>query len=74
MGFERMRGLDFDAYKAETRRRQAEAAVRTNTMHRAAREPLVAKAKALRAAGQSLPEVAKALGVSVGTAWNWTKA
>ena len=74
MGFERMRGLDFDAYKAETRRRQAEAAVRTNTMHRAAREPLVAKAKALRAAGQSLPEIAKALGVSVGTAWNWTKA
>lgn len=73
MGFEPMRGLDFDAYKAETRRRQAEAAVRTNTMHRAAREPLVAKAKALRAAGQSLPKVAEALGVSVATAWNWTK-
>ncbi len=73
MRFARMRGLDFDAYKAETRRRQAEAAVRTNTMHRAAREPLVAKAKALRAAGQLLEDVAKALGVSVGTAWNWTK-
>lgn len=74
MGFEPMRGLDFNAYKAETRRRQTEAAVRTNTMHRAAREPLVAKAKALRANSQSLPEIAKTLGVSVATVWNWTKA
>jgi len=53
MGFKPMRGLDFNAYKAETRRRQAEAAVRTTAMHRAAREPLMAKAKALRAARSS---------------------
>lgn len=73
MGFEPMRGLSYEDYQAETRRRQQEAAHRTNEMVRAARLDHQEKARQLRAEGLSTTKIANRLGVNQSTVSRWLR-
>lgn len=73
MGFSKMKGLPHEEYKAETQRRQREAAQRTNEMVRAANAEHREKAHQLRASGIPIRQIASRLGVSSAVIHKWTK-
>lgn len=74
MGFEKMRGLSFEDYQAETLRRQQEAG-RWSAAQRAAKSADArAEALRLRAEGATQAAIAGALGVHVNTVAKWLKA
>lgn len=81
MGFEPMRGLEFDAYLAETRRRQTEAGRVAGRVAGSKNLPVVptnkasddkrAKAQLMRNSGVTFRAIADELGVSVGAVHKW---
>jgi CRP-like cAMP-binding protein len=74
MQFEPMRGLDYGAYKAETRRRQSAAGSRTSELRTAASAARRATAIEMRSAGATQAEIARQLGVNQGTVSRWLSA
>lgn len=72
MGFEPMRGLDYDEYKAETARRQSAAGIRTVGLLRSATADKRATARLMRASGRSVKQIADELGVAPRTVQYWT--
>jgi DNA invertase Pin-like site-specific DNA recombinase len=75
MAFEPMRGLSFEDYQEETRRRQAEGARYSALIRKAGHgEDKRASARLLAAQGLSVRAIAKSLVVSVGTVHAWIHA
>ena len=85
MGFEPMRDLAFDDYIRETRRRQSEAAKRTNSrlagdmaaksaqVRRSKAEPAREQARAMRDEGKTQEQIAATIGVSQMTVSRWLR-
>lgn len=71
LGFDKMKGLDFDAYIAETRRRQAAGGRHTAQVLRQKNAELRAHAQELRARGLSVRAISHALGVGKSTVADW---
>lgn len=73
MQFEKMRGLSYDEYKAETRQRRQKSAERTNDIKRKSGQPLREKAFEMHAQGSTQEEIAQAVGKSQQTISRWLK-
>lgn len=75
MGFEKMKGLELDAFVEETRRRQALAGVRSAEV-RSTTKPLDLKEKAIlmRSSGCTTRQIAAEIGISQKTASRWTQS
>jgi hypothetical protein len=75
MGFEKMKGLDFDVFLKETRRRQSLAGTKSiaayNTSRSLLNQDLRAKAIFLRSRNLTLREIGKELGVGKSTVGGW---